>query len=76
MPYLIKLFLKVLFNELTSKYKEEYGQEKILKILNEFFYTNWIEKVCFSEINLHGLSKDYFLGENCKDNIILMSKVI
>jgi hypothetical protein len=29
MPYLIRFFFKILYEEISKKYKEEYGQQKI-----------------------------------------------
>ncbi len=58
-----------------AKYKDEYGEQKILTIISEFLIQKWIANVCSVDIGLHGLSKDFYLEQNCKDNLKLLGEV-
>jgi len=36
----------------------------------------WLLRVCFEDLNIYGLTKSFFIGENCKQNLKLLSKVM
>jgi hypothetical protein len=36
MPFLLRFFFKILYQECMNKYKQEYGEQKILILLSEF----------------------------------------
>lgn len=75
MPYLLRTFIKILFEECSKKYEEEYGKLKMYNIIAEFLISKWLMGVCFLDLSKHGLTKDFYLGENCKDNFRLIGKV-
>jgi hypothetical protein len=75
MPFLLRYFFKVLYTECMTKYKQEYGELKILTLMSEFLISKWLANVCFFKSGLHGLSKDFYLESNCKDNLRLLGEV-
>jgi len=36
----------------------------------------WLANVCFNEISKNGLSKDFYLESNCKDNLKLLGEIM
>lgn len=47
----------------------------ILTLLSEFFINKWIVPACFIDIGESGLSKDFYLDTNCKDNLKMLGEV-
>lgn len=37
MPFMLRYFLKVLYQECMAKYREEYGEQRILVLISEFY---------------------------------------
>lgn len=58
-----------------AKYKKEYGEQKILTLVSEFLIQKWLVTVSSIDIGLNGLSKDFYLETNCKDNLRLLGEV-
>ena len=75
MPFMIRYFFRLLYTECMKKFKDEFGEQKILNILSEFLITKWLANVCFIDIGLNGLSKDFYLEQNCKENLKLLGEV-
>jgi hypothetical protein len=50
-------------------------QEKLYGLIADFLISKWLLLVCFFELHLHGLTTNFFLGTNCKENLKLLSKV-
>lgn len=73
---MLRYFFKILYEECIIKYKGEYGEQKILSVISDFLVTKWLVNVCFIEIGQNGLSKDFFLEQNCKDNLKMLGEVI
>lgn len=61
MPFMLRYFLKILYQECMIKYREEYGEQKILTLLSDFFISRWIVPACFVDIGQNGLSKEFYL---------------
>lgn len=59
-----------------AKYRDEHGEQKILTIISDFLISKWISNVCSTDIGLHGLSKDFYLEQNCKDNLKLLGELL
>jgi len=76
MPFVLRYFLKVVYEESLKKYQKEYGEQRILVILSEFLIKEWIANVCFSESSVNGLSKDFYLESTCKDNLKLLGEIM
>ncbi len=75
MPFCVRIFLKFLYDELTKE-KGKYSQEQIYGIIADFLVQKWLLRVCFEELNQYGLTKNFLLGDNCKANLKLLSKVM
>lgn len=75
-PFMLRYFFKVLYRECSAKYKEEYGEAKILSLMSDFLVQKWLINVCFIDIGVNGLSKDFYLEKNCKDNLKLLGEVM
>jgi len=43
--------------------------------MSEFLISKWLANVCFFESGKHGLSKDFYLDQNSKDNFNLLGEV-
>ena len=76
MPFVLRYFLKVLYEHSLKKYQKEYGEQSILVILSDFLIKEWLSNVCFSDSGINGLSKDFYLESNCKDNLKLLGEVM
>lgn len=61
MPFMLRYFFKVVYQECMAKYRDEHGELKILSIVSEFLISKWISIICSTDIALHGLSKDFYL---------------
>jgi hypothetical protein len=75
MPFMLRFFFKVLYKECVAKYRQEYGEQKILILLADFLITRWLANVCFMESGQNGLSKDFYLESNSRDNMKLLGEV-
>lgn len=75
MPFLLRYFFQTLYKECMAKFRDEYGEQKILTVISDFLIQKWIAIVCSADIGLHGLSKDFYLDQNCKDNLKLLGEV-
>lgn len=51
LPYLVRVFFKILYEEISKKYKEEYGEQKMYNIIADFLICKWLVVVCFFEIS-------------------------
>lgn len=44
-------------------------------LISEFLVSKWLLNVCFIDIGLNGLSKDFYLDHDCKDNLKMLGEV-
>ncbi|CDW79851.1 rab5 gdp gtp exchange factor [Stylonychia lemnae] len=76
MPYVLREFFLVLHNECQSKWGHLMSQQKLFGIISDFLINKWIVPVCFFKLSQNGLTKDFYLGENCKQNLKLLGKLM
>ena len=58
-PYSIRQFLKVVYQETRQKFKIDH--KEAIKIIAVFLLEEWLLKACFRELNLEGLTKQFNL---------------
>ena len=75
MPLCLRMFCKYVYDVCTQSFKGKMTQEQIYGIVGEFIFDKWLLDVCFENLHLYGLTKIFFLGENCKQNLRLLKKV-
>mmetsp|Transcript_7122 Transcript_7122/g.5386 ORF Transcript_7122/g.5386 Transcript_7122/m.5386 type:complete len:102 (+) Transcript_7122:17-322(+) len=75
MPYSIRIFLKFVYDE-AEKVHTTLNLDLLYNILADFLISGWLVKVCFLELNQYGLTKTFFVGENCHQNMKLLAKVM
>jgi hypothetical protein len=75
MPFLLRFFLKILYQECIANYLADYSEADILKLISEFLINRWIMPCCFMELAENGLCKDFHLEANCKDNLRFLGEV-
>jgi hypothetical protein len=49
MPFLIRHFFKILYQESMKKYAKEYGEQTVLIMMSNFLIKEWLSNVCFNE---------------------------
>mmetsp|Transcript_37051 Transcript_37051/g.35774 ORF Transcript_37051/g.35774 Transcript_37051/m.35774 type:complete len:103 (-) Transcript_37051:465-773(-) len=76
MPFIIRIFLKFIYDECYAVLGGKKSQEHIYGIVADFLINDWLLRVCFEELNKYGLTKSFFIGTNCKQNLKLLSKVM
>lgn len=77
-PYSIRQFCKVLYQKALEKFgpKKEINTEKAIALIAHFLLQNWLLKACFHDLNLEGLSKEFYLHPYCKRNLQLASLIV
>lgn len=75
MPYLLRLFFKLVYDECKLKWKDEFDEKYFYSIVSDFLFGSWIKIAAFIDPELNGLIKDFNIGKNCKENIKLIGLV-
>lgn len=45
-------------------------------ILSDFLIKDWLANACFNDSSVNGLCKDFYLENNCKDNLTLLGEIM
>jgi hypothetical protein len=45
-------------------------------LIADFLINKWLVPVCFFNLGQNGLTKDFYLGDNCKENLKLLGKIM
>lgn len=72
-PMTIRVFLKVLYEESMRKWGDKIES---YRLISGFLIDKWFSDVCFKDLHLHGLTKNFRLGHRCLYNLELLSILV
>jgi len=76
LPHSIRMFCKFLYEQAMNKWGSELSNEAGYGLVSHFILSRWLLPVCFKDLHLYGLTKDFYLGENCHDNLRLLNIIM
>ena len=76
-PYAIRQFCKCLYQMTIDKFgRDKVKYEDAVRLVAHYLLKEWLLKACFVNLHIEGLTKEFYLGQYCRKNLLLTSDIL